>query len=309
MARPRGGSACCAGRPQPSNAQAPPRSRHSQPERISRLVAAAMRPIVPLDTPPVSPLLEPESQLLGDANPGIETSTLILLDWDDTLLPTTWLSQMSCGGPVLDLKLADTSAESLARCEAQALRLLDACCMHAHVVITTNSEKGWVESSGSKFMPKVASRLINARVPIFSAQAAFRSPGSRLEHDVVDTWKRKAFHALLCEFARQQRCNKRFGGDRGVKGCNLLSIGDSEFERDAARYCAEKLALESHSNGVQICKTVKLEDDPSVAVLRLQQAGLAERIRSLVHAKQDLDADWDRQASQWQVVEAAASFI
>lgn len=90
-----------------------------------------------------------------------KTSILTIIDWDDTLNPSHWCLQSKVfrqrGGSVSEtLHYADKSdkisLKSLSEIAAQTIKL---CMSRGHVVIVTNAEAGWVESSARVLLPDV----------------------------------------------------------------------------------------------------------------------------------------------------------
>merc|ERR1712216_599792 len=80
---------------------------------------------------------------------------LIFLDWDDTLLPSTWLQQQGLqitSGSELPNKEQKSELKKVAR---GAIKILRRARRFGHAMIVTNAEKGWVELTCSKFMPEV----------------------------------------------------------------------------------------------------------------------------------------------------------
>jgi len=143
--------------------------------------------------------------------------TMIILDWDDTLLPSTWLQQqglsIAVGSPLPD---ADQRAtlKRLANCAIRALKKAKRLGL---VTIITNGEKGWVELSCCKFFPELFPVLEG--IKILSARSAYEPmhPGNPTQ------WKIVAFHKEISAFF--------LVAESGQK--NMISIGDSLHERTA----------------------------------------------------------------------------
>lgn len=110
---------------------------------------------------------------------------LVILDWDDTLFPTSHLN------PVDEAhydQLAAKYQKFLTEVENQAIKLLQNCLKESKVVIITNAKKGWVEYSSSKFMPRLHSILMKY-VKVISARVEYE------DQYPTDTmkWKELAF--------------------------------------------------------------------------------------------------------------------
>lgn len=171
------------------------------------------------------------------------TKTLIIWDWDDTLLCSSAIKQEMC--TLSHLELLSKIAESLLK---TAMEL-------GETIIVTNGKDSWVQDSASLYLPKLLPIL--ARLKIVSARALHEStyPADPMR------WKRETFKQLIVK----ER------GDLDAKtGLNLVVIGDQRPEIEAARFVATLLGNDSK------VKTVKLHEFPSVGEL-FGQLGRIER--------------------------------
>ena len=115
-----------------------------------------------------------------------------------------------------------------------------------------------------RFVPKVIEHLEAAQIPVISAQAAFAR--SCPSGDPTD-WKKKAFARELTG-----------------SNINLVSVGDSIFEREAAHFVSQQSC-------VDLVKTVKFVDSPTIAMLRRQLSTLTGQIDTIVAAGRSFDVD------------------
>lgn len=181
--------------------------------------------------------------------------TVIILDWDDTLLSSSWLASEG-------LKVDDTQEvpevirHELNELEELVLNLLMECCKHGIVSIVTNAETGWVELSSKKFIPRVFS-YIEEGIRVVSARSNFEKefPDSPAE------WKEKAFLLELSRLPVDLTC------------LNLLVLGDSLNERNAG-HVAGTVYVGSY------VKNVKFIERPTIEQLKRQ---LSLVISSLHH--------------------------
>ncbi len=124
-------------------------------------------------------------------------SAVTILDWDDTLFPST-----------------NKSDHDLSLLEPVICNLVENLKQRSLTVIVTNSQTGWInlclEQHGWESL-----RQILVRVPIFSARDWW-------EKDSPDPteWKKRAFESLLNQIPTVQ----------------LISIGDSESEHEALKH-------------------------------------------------------------------------
>jgi len=117
---------------------------------------------------------------------------LIIFDWDDTILPSSWLSSRCMSldeGAVVshsERMLLDSLSETVCRTIDLATQL-------GRVAIVTNAEAGWVQLSAAKFMPAVLERLESLDIVVMSARSIFESASNR----TPISWKVEAFYQLI----------------------------------------------------------------------------------------------------------------
>jgi len=157
-------------------------------------------------------------------------NTVIMFDWDDTLLASSFLSargyRVDCvESPAV---LSDPSDAAQLRAQEQCVvALLTLALSYGTVNIVTNAETGWVELSAQKFMPAVLPLL--SRVNVLSARSTFEPayPEAPLK------WKYYAFHERLrstfgdgCMDARAAEADITSLPAGDMKK-NIVSFGDS----------------------------------------------------------------------------------
>jgi len=202
------------------------------------------------------------------ARPFSTDDTLLLVDWDDTVLPLHWIQQEG-----LQLARCSTISErqllELAGIAASAARMLQAAKRLGHVVIVTNAERGWVELSCARFLPSLFPVLEGTKV--VSARSSFERRGPSGEGSPTE-WKQAAFELEM------RRCR----GSECGRWINVLSLGDSNHEREA---------LLSATAGAPDCcaKSVKLLQAPSPWLLRGEHDLVRRRLREIVESFGDLD--------------------
>ena len=113
---------------------------------------------------------------------------VIVLDWDDTMLPTSFFLKQDTLAATDLAEMAVKNRDMLANLEAILLALLDKMIKFAKVLIVTNAKEGWVEYSSYFLLPRVH-QLIETFVPVVSAQTEF---SEKYRHD-PDKWKELAF--------------------------------------------------------------------------------------------------------------------
>ena len=198
---------------------------------------------------------------------------LIIFDWDDTLLSSSFLSSHNVR---LDSDLS--SLPSFPTLHPQ-LALLDRCVssllstalsLTPHVHIITNAETGWVQLSAAKFLPTTFPLL--SRVRVLSARSTYEA----VFPDCPHKWK-------YCAFQREVQVGGKAGGGGG-EGWerSVISLGDSHVEREAVRAATRGLA------GVR-CKSVKFAERSTVEQLRRQVELVSSCFHYIHQHKGDLD--------------------
>jgi hypothetical protein len=169
--------------------------------------------------------------------------------------------------------------------QAACAMITKALSLARYVTIVTNAESDWVESSASKFLPKVASLL--HRLEVVSA----RSKHERLYPGSTDVWKRVEFQerieslAKVIKVAENQPQDKKSTQEElfGVEPLlQVISIGDSEYERAAL------WAVKSDRPDILV-KSVKLLNAPTVVALRQQLNTVTTSFESIVASLESLD--------------------
>jgi len=192
---------------------------------------------------------------------------LILVDWDDTLLPSTWILQQ---GLRLDGPLpTKEQGELLCAAARESARTLKAAKRLGTVVIVTNAELGWVELSCSRFTPGLLPILEGVKIQ--SARSSYERP----DLSSPLSWKHLAFCDELDSFCRRAE----LGAGRKV---NVISVGDSLHEREALIKATDPLTD---------CwgKSVKIMERPSLELFKKEHEFLTLCLQSIVEHPGKLD--------------------
>lgn len=196
---------------------------------------------------------------------------LILLDWDHTILPSeiirrAGLTLTSTKEQVQESDL-HKGLTNLADKMAGFIEILD---QFGKVVIVTNAQYRWVELSAELFVPKVSSVLKTLSIPIVSAH-------TRFFHLTENCWKKSkqmAFESLNPSQYEQ-----------------VLSIGDSQAEREAIWAIKDNFAEKFEIQERPLFKSVKLIDDHKCTIENMQQQiqVLAMALPSILSDAHDMD--------------------
>jgi len=197
--------------------------------------------------------------------------TTIIFDWDDTLLPSSWLSVK---GLRLDYpaQLPQDVLDELETHQESVCAVLMKAIQCGTVVIITNAETGWVQLSAQRFMPRVAPLL--AQICVFSARSTFEPMyGS----DPLQ-WKVAAFKQLI---GHTHPVNI-IGDNEEQLQRSVISFGDSVHERDAVRSVCENL-------GSTFTKSVKFVERPNLEQLRREVDLVRNCLDYICGCRSDLD--------------------
>lgn len=193
-----------------------------------------------------------------------DKETIIIFDWDDTLLASSFLSSKGYRLDTEKSKIADVEA-GLRDLEQSIIAVINLALQYGEVHVVTNAETGWVQLSAAKFIPAVVPLL--SRVSILSARSTYegRYPDAPLK------WKYYAF---------QDKLAPSFADPKRQK--NIISFGDSHVEREAVRAVTRGFPNTR-------CKSVKFAERPSMEQLRRQIELVTNCFQYIHHHDGDLD--------------------
>ena len=192
--------------------------------------------------------------------------SVVIFDWDDTLLCTSYLLPSTFGATPACL-LSQTK-EKLEKLEKKVIKIIKMCLTKAQVFIITNSVKGWVEESCQHYLPNLYPLL--KKVKIISARSKYENKFPTK----VDQWK---LHAFL-----ETKKNLEKGAIT-----NIIAIGDSQIELDAAQNLSEEFPLAR-------IKTVKLKSNPTPDELDKELKALILKIDMIINNGNDMSIKLER---------------
>jgi hypothetical protein len=207
----------------------------------------------------------PENVLPSNINMGLDKkSTVIIFDWDDTLLCSSFLSSK---GYRLDTEMLPSTQldNALKELEASVISVLQLAMKYGDVHVITNAETGWVQLSAQKFIPGVVPLL--KQIKVLSARSTYEG----MFPDCPLKWKFYAFQEKLANVFAETNTDK-----------NIISFGDSHVEREAVRAVTRGLPNTK-------TKSVKFAERPSMEQLR-RQIELVTNCFQYIHSHEgDLD--------------------
>ena len=187
-------------------------------------------------------------------------NNLIIFDWDDTLLPTSFLLSKN----LIDTenKLSEKTQLKINKLEELVKNLLELSLSKGDVYIVTNAGEGWVEDSTKKFYPNIKDIL--DKIEIISARKDYEK---KYPND-TKLWKIGAFLNL----------KKRLNGDLIT---NIVCLGDSVFEMDAGKILASNFI---HA----VIKTIKFMESPKPEELNKQLNLVLKQFNSIFGSYKNL---------------------
>lgn len=176
-----------------------------------------------------------------------KNTTLIILDWDDTLFPTTWITTND-----INLK-NDIEIEKykpyFAQIDLDLNNLLIKLTQCGTVIIVTNALLPWIKLSTIN-LPKTS--IILNKIKIISARGEFQSKSL----NPMD-WKKMAFESII------KTTDKKIN--------NIISVGDAEYE-----YNALISLFDCNPKTYKLLKSVKFIKYPTKEVI-IDQIRVLER--------------------------------
>jgi hypothetical protein len=188
--------------------------------------------------------------------------TVIIFDWDDTLLCTSYLNirQGHLTTPAVQ--------QQLKRIEKFSQELLEMAMRLGQTFLITNAMKGWVEFSAGKWLPGLLPTL--EKIRIISA----RTDHEEEFPDNYGEWKIQAFLKVQRELDSQTITN-------------LISLGDSNFEMDAVHVMGGEFSQ-------ALIKTIKFRDSPSPEELAKQLELVLAKFEKIVVNARNLKISLER---------------
>jgi hypothetical protein len=197
-------------------------------------------------------------------------NTMIIFDWDDTLLCTSYLTPTGIFNE--EFELSEKDKEKLAKLEDYVVRIINLAVAKGDTYIITNAAPGWVEYSAERFYPQV--KEILHKVTIVSARGEYEKlyPGDSRQ------WKIQAFLEM----------KKNFDSDLVA---NIICMGDSIIEMEAAHVLASKFSQ-------AFIKTIKFREAPKPEELVKQLSLVAEQFSTIYSSVKNLTIRVERKGNK-----------
>lgn len=189
--------------------------------------------------------------------------TLIILDWDDTLFPTSWT--INKGIDLTDKNVQNKYIVFFSKLDMLVHKLIFNMIKYGKVIVVTNAMAKWVDIS-SNVLPNT-STLIKKHVKIVSAKDMYR----KKYPNNIPLWKKLIFHRLAKEYYKNNKSHQ-----------NIISIGDAMYEYEAL------VSLSDNKNSKYL-KSIKFIEKPTFDKLIDQLEVLQGSFNNMVKKKNHMD--------------------
>eukprot|EP00747_Dinoflagellata_sp_TGD_P099834 gnl/TRDRNA2_/TRDRNA2_167863_c1_seq2.p1 gnl/TRDRNA2_/TRDRNA2_167863_c1~~gnl/TRDRNA2_/TRDRNA2_167863_c1_seq2.p1 ORF type:complete len:398 (+),score=59.63 gnl/TRDRNA2_/TRDRNA2_167863_c1_seq2:145-1194(+) len=219
--------------------------------------------------------------------PARQEQAVLIYDWDDTLLPTTFLRNVvlpqtydkktGCPGPVP--KSSDLY-KVLARHACVVRDVLTASRKVGRVAIVTLSKRPWIYDSAERYLPglNMPELLKELDIPVYYASE--HCNGGDMNAEYFTMCKQKAMFTCLSKIYLEEDL------DCDV---NALSIGDAAIEQEAIKELLSDWDPTPVVDHGPLCKTVRLQEQPSLQQLSDELQLLMELLPTMVRHSESFD--------------------
>mmetsp|Transcript_19153 Transcript_19153/g.30449 ORF Transcript_19153/g.30449 Transcript_19153/m.30449 type:complete len:260 (+) Transcript_19153:63-842(+) len=220
------------------------------------------------------------------ASPSFQKRKMVILDWDDTLCPTTQLFKNKDG-------IKKIQATTLAKFGQQLYTFLyETICKIGveNVHIVTNGDRNWVQQSlyllsrrlpisSCNYLTATANLLQLYAINVLSAKHLYNSYYSASNNGASCTmsWKLLAFKHIIQE---------KYMSSLSIP-CEIICIGDSSDEWIACKHTQQWLS--TIYNVTPLCHRIHLAKRPTLAVMQTQFETLLRLSLALKSASKDMD--------------------
>lgn len=257
-----------------------------------------------------------------------KSQTVIILDWDDTLFPSTYIRsdlsfslRHSLQDQQITAKLREEVRENLAKLAASVDRVLRIAITYGKVIIVTLAKNPWVTNSCKFFFPGIGELIASLGIKIVYAQQGINVEYDKLQmmqdDEIGQFWSRIKGEAISKEI---EAFYSQYDGQTWK---NIISIGDSDFERLGTMMSVGDY-MKNHGitpqNGSPLgeadihghyyrvrTKTFKMLDQPTVEELNVQVDLLHNWVPLMVALDDGFDVEFDSLENDNQLKEIEAT--
>lgn len=214
--------------------------------------------------------------------------TLLIFDWDDTLFPTTYVRDdmdLCWRKPMKDQDVTPREKADITKkldvCAMKVVELLRSANKLGKLVLVTLARSPWVFESSKNFFPAVGELIKELNVPVVYAQEGIQVDYDKQEMSSDEEIEK--FWAGVKGKAIARECRDFYSQYEGQSWKNVISIGDSDFERLGTQSATEdymkEIGLQGNSSQVVDVnghmykvrtKTFKMVDQPTIEELTVE---------------------------------------
>jgi hypothetical protein len=182
-------------------------------------------------------------------------SYLFFVDYDDTLLCSDLLYSEAKNQKieVLNMIINPKLNVKLKKLENKIIEFLQYLKLKGDVIILTNATTSWVYNSSLKFMPKVNNFL--KEIKVVSAYEKYKEKNPNLTDENIYHWKLHTFSSIINKIKN--------------KNLNIISIGDSDYERYAVEVLNDEMQLKKNLN-IKSIQNIKFIENPNITKIIIQ---------------------------------------
>lgn len=198
-------------------------------------------------------------------SPSERETAVILVDWDDTLCPTSWVFEQirKCPDNKALAAVERASADLLEEHSKTVVAFLRAARACAQVAVVTLATEDFFHQSADTFLHEVRVRDLFGELGI---EVHFAARPAQVSFPAEIDAKRKAMSQCL---------SKVYAG-RHLTRWNVLSVGDSEIELEALK------SLLGSKWRSPLCKTVKFDARPTLTQLTAQLKSVTPNLAAMM---------------------------
>jgi len=237
------------------------------------------------------------------------SQTLIFLDWDDTICPTTFLMSQ----PEFATKNVHESSDDMSRLLQYYQQILEeflsaSCALSDRCAIITNSRRPWVDTCVEKFFPALKEFMLEqqelGRLKIIYAgevymeqskkHAAKSRPVCKVMRADCDN------HEMLTAakfYAMQQEASSFYSRYQGQTWKNILSFGDMPYEYAALQEVTWRRVGPVHEK--VRTKAIILPARPSLSEILLGTQLLKVLLQTYINHDGDIDMNMQEAENPW----------
>lgn len=190
---------------------------------------------------------------------------MILVDWDDTLCPTSWVFEQirKCPDNKALAAVEKASADLLREHSMTVVAFLRAAGACAQVAVVTLATQDFFNQSADTFLHEVRVKDLFEELGI---EVHFAERPTQVSFQGEIGAKKKAM----------SQCLSKFYAGRPLTRWNVLSVGDSEIELEALK------SLLGSKWRSPLCKTVKFDARPTLTQLTAQLKSVTPKLAAMM---------------------------